>query len=324
MTSVLLRRAPAGLLRPVRRLAPRTPAIGPMEPDAATLARPQRSEPQRSQPPLEAKPAAAPRHRRSWRLITASVLAWILAGLVLFSCFLHMSATVPVNSDGASNALQAWAMLHGNPLLRGWQLSDVSFYTTELPQYMLIELARGLTPDVVHIAAAMTYAFVVLLVARLAKGEATGTAGLLRACLAAGIMVAPQRSEVAVLMLSPDHVGSTVPVLLMWLLIDRAGRRWYVPCACCALLGWALVADQVVLLTGVLALLLVALTRAYHAIIRQRARVRSVVFELALAASGLAGAEAGWRALALIRSSGGFLVWPVNSRLVSFAGCRTT
>ena len=40
-------------------------------------------------------------------------------------------------------------MLHGNPLLRGWQLSDVSFYTTELLQYLLIEQLRGLTPDVV-------------------------------------------------------------------------------------------------------------------------------------------------------------------------------
>jgi hypothetical protein len=32
-------------------------------------------------------------------------------------------------------------MLPGNPLLRGWVLSDVSFSTTELPQYMVVELA---------------------------------------------------------------------------------------------------------------------------------------------------------------------------------------
>ena len=44
---------------------------------------------------------------------------------------------MPVNADGASNALQAWDMLHGNLLLHGWWLSDVSFYTTELPQYTL-------------------------------------------------------------------------------------------------------------------------------------------------------------------------------------------
>ena len=45
-------------------------------------------------------------------------------------------------------------MLHGNPLLRGWRLSDVSFYTTELPEYMLVELVKGIRPDVVHVAGA--------------------------------------------------------------------------------------------------------------------------------------------------------------------------
>jgi hypothetical protein len=274
------------------------------------LARPARL----ARPPEQA-PAAGGRLVRP--RAAAAAAGWMLCGLLLFGCYLHMSRTIPVNSDGASNALQAWAMLHGNPLLRGWELSDVTFYTTELPQYMLVELARGLTPDVVHVAAATTYTLVILLTARLAKGSARGLDGLLRAGLAAGIMLAPQRSEVAVLMLSPDHVGSTVPVLLMWLLIDRAGRRWYVPVAAFTLLAWALVADQIVLITGVLPLVAVALARAYQVIMRQRAGVGPAVFDLALAAAAIAAAEAGWRALALIRSSGGFLVWPVGNRLVA-------
>jgi uncharacterized membrane protein YwzB len=242
-----------------------------------------------------------------------------VTGLVLFSCFLHMSRAVPVNSDGAASALQAWAMLHGNPLLRGWVLSDVSFYTTELPQYLLIELVRGLTPDVVHVAAAMTYTLVVLLAARLAKGGATGTQGVLRAFLAAAIMIAPQRAEVTVLLLSPDHVGSTVPILAMWLLIDRAGRRWFVPVACCALLGLALVADQIVLLTGVLPLVTVALVRGYQRVVTDRGRVRSAGYELGLAAAGIGSTEIGWHALALIHSSGGFLVWPPDNQIVGLA-----
>src|SRR5215475_2019248 len=63
----------------------------------------------------------------------------VLAVAVLFVCYWRQSLTQPVSSDGAANALQAWDMLHGNLLLHGWLLSDVSFYTTELPQYMLIE-----------------------------------------------------------------------------------------------------------------------------------------------------------------------------------------
>ena len=304
-----LRAWPALRLRFDRLPAPRLTVPVPLRPTPRTAA---------LRPAKPAKPARPA--RPAWSMLAAGGATWALCGLCLFILFLRMSRTVPVNSDGASNALQAWAMLHGNPLLRGWQLSDVSFYSTELPQYMLIELARGLTPDVVHVAAAMTYTLVVLLAARLAKGHASGAQGWLRASLAAGIMVAPQHSEVTVLMLSPDHVGSTVPVMLAWLLIDHAGRRWYVPAASFALLAWALVADQVVLLTGVAPLVLVGLAGGYHKVVRNREPARSGLFELGLAAAGLAAAEAGWRALLLIRHSGGFLVWPASNRVIGFAG----
>ena len=133
---------------------------------------------------------------------------WLVAATALFFCYLHLSRTVPANSDGASNALQAWSMLHGNLLLHGWVLSDVSFYTTELPEYMLIEFVHGLTPDDMHIAGALTYTLLVVLAAVVAKGRASGGEGLLRAGLAAGIMVAPPQGSVYELMLEPDHLGS--------------------------------------------------------------------------------------------------------------------
>src|SRR5438132_121681 len=86
--------------------------------------------------PAAPAPAAGPDSLRR-RVLTAAALALVAAGL--FLCYVTVSGKVPVTSDGAGNALQAWSMLHGNWLLRGWWLSDVSFYTTELPQYMLVE-----------------------------------------------------------------------------------------------------------------------------------------------------------------------------------------
>ena len=105
---------------------------------------------------------------------------------MLFACYLRQSRTVAVGSDGASQALQAWDLLHGNPLLHGWWVTDVSFYTTELPQYALLELARGLNADVIHVAGALTYTLLVLAAALLARGRAPGRAGRDRALLAAG------------------------------------------------------------------------------------------------------------------------------------------
>ena len=69
----------------------------------------------------------------------------------LFFLYLRQSGSVGVSSDGASIVLQARAVLHGNLLLHNWRVADVSFYTTELPQYALIEWVLGLGAWVVHV-----------------------------------------------------------------------------------------------------------------------------------------------------------------------------
>ena len=86
----------------------------------------------------EVPPADGGRHRARvwWAAVTAGAAA------VLMFCYLRIAGTVPVLGDGAANVLMARDMLHGNLLLHGWWVTDVSFSTTELPQYALLELAR--------------------------------------------------------------------------------------------------------------------------------------------------------------------------------------
>ena len=195
-----------------------------------------------------------------------------LGAAVLFFCYWRQSQAAPLSSDGSSNVLQAWDMLHGNLLLQNWWVSDVSFYTTELPQYMLIEALIGLGPWVVHAAAAMTYTLLVLLAALLAKGRSQGAAGWARALLAAGLMLSPQLGATSILLLSPDHTGTAVPLLVVWLLIDRARPRWCVPVLVCLLFTVTMVADSIVLLTGIVPLVLVCAGRALAGLIRRGKR----------------------------------------------------
>lgn len=175
-------------------------------------------------------------------------LAWgaavLLTGAGLFTAYLLQSRTTGADSDGSSIAIQAWDMLHGNALLSGWWLGDVSFYTTELPEYMLVEAIRGLGPDDVHVCAALTYTLLVLLAAMVARGRATGRAGVVRALLAGGIMVAPALGYgTNTLLLSPDHTGTAVPLLALLLLLDRIPAAWYLPVIMLFGLAWAEVAD---------------------------------------------------------------------------------
>ena len=269
-------------------------------------------------------------------------LAVCAAAAVLFACYLRVSWTQPVNSDGAANALQAWDMVHGNLLLHGWSLSDVSFYTTELPQYALLELVLGRGPGVVHVAAAMTYTLVVLLTALLAAGprrsaDRAAPQRLGRAVIAAGIMLAPQPGNGAyVLLLSPDHVGSTVPVLAALLLLDRmtaargsgpaelparlprdgdapeARTRGWVLLAVAALLAIGLVADPVVAYTGVVPLLVACAVRSYQgAVIRQQPWA-SQRYPLLLGAAAIGSAGAAAVISHGLRALGGYQVSPVH------------
>ena len=140
-------------------------------------------------------------------------------------------------------------------LLRGWTLTDVSFYTTELPEYAAVELARGLNPGALHVTAALTYTLLILLAAFLARGQARGREGWARALIAAGVMVAPQLGDgVHVLLAQPDHVGTQVLILGTFLVLERAPRRWYTPVAVWALLTVAIVADKITIVDAVVPL----------------------------------------------------------------------
>ena len=238
------------------------------------------------------------------------------AGVVLYLCYLAVSRTEEVTSDGASIALQAWDMLHGNPLLRGWTATDVTFYTTEVPEYTIVEWVRGLNADVLHASAAITYALVVLTGGLLGRGRAKGREGMVRLFLASGIMVAPQLGAgVFILVFQPDHIGTSVPLLLTWLVLDRAPRSWYVPPIIALMLAWGAVGDQLILLIGVAPLAAVSAVRAYQILVQRREGWRSGWFDVSLVVAAAAAAEISRIAVREISAHGGYTVLPVPAGL---------
>ena len=245
----------------------------------------------------------------------AWLAAFAVAAVVLFVAYLRMSRTYPATSDGADQALQAWDMLHGNVLLHGWTIADVTYSTTEVPQYAVIELLRGLGPDVVHIAGASTYTLLVLAAGLLARGRATGREGLIRLLVAAGIMLAPQFGNATHLLLSQsDHLGTQLPLLLVFLLIDRAPRRWYVPVTAGAVLTWVIIADQVALLDAVVPLVLVCGSRVLLAVLRHRKSLAAQWYELSLVAASVLSFGAATLAVGLISDLHGYQVLPLTAQ----------
>jgi hypothetical protein len=262
--------------------------------------------------------AAHPRRRFAVRW---PVLAWagglLLVAAGLFTLYLRQSLLAPVNADGASNMLQAQAMLHGNLLLTGWWSADVSFYTTELPEYMLVEAVRGLSPDVVHLSGALTYTLTVLLGAMLARGRARGREGVVRALLAGGIMLAPAiLGGTEIFLENPDHAGTAVPILALFLLLDRAPERWYVPMAVCVLLAWIQVGDQLTLVAATAPIAGVAAARLAMLAVRRRP-LGEYRYDAMLLAAAAVSNELANLAEKAIRALGGFDLRPLPQQLIA-------
>ena len=167
----------------------------------------------------------------------------------------------------------------------------------------------------VHIAGASTYTLLVLAAGLLARGRATGREGLIRLLVAAGIMLAPQFGNATHLLLSqPDHLGTQLPLLLVFLLIDRAPRRWYVPVTAGAVLTWVIIADQVALLDAVVPLVLVCGSRVLLAVLRHRKSLASQWYELSLVAASVLSFGAATLAVGLISDLHGYQVLPLTAQ----------
>jgi hypothetical protein len=264
---------------------------------------------------------AGERRPRPW----VTPAAFAVLGVGLFLAFLAEAQKLPIFADGSSQALQAWDIAHGNVLLHGWVLSDVSFYTTELPQYLLIERVLGLNPVVVHVAAAMTYAMLVVAAAVLAKGRATGREGLVRVLIAAGIMLAPPFGRILysrgyspawVLLSAPDHTGTQIPLVLTWLVLDRMRPRWWLPILVAVMLTWVEIADPTAIFEGALPIVVVCGVRLY----RRRGPLAGQWYDLSLAVGAAASAALATGILALIKAVGGFTVNPASPVLTTVDG----
>jgi hypothetical protein len=270
--------------------------------------------------PVDQRPPAAQAVMRRRLLASAAIAA---AVVLLFVAYLRVSRTYTENSDSANILLMSWDMLHGNLLLHGWYLSDVSFYPTELPQYAMLEGLLGLHADTAHVAAAMTYTLVLLLAVLLARGRTSGRAAWPPMALTAGLMVAPQLGVgVFVLLLSVGHIGTAIPLMLTWLVIDRAVSkpRWVIPVIVGLLLTWVLVADPLVLVVGIVPLVAVCAVRVSRTVFaadpgERGAALQARWYEVSLAAAAILAYGLAALVNRLLRASGGFVVHPLGYQL---------
>jgi len=225
-----------------------------------------------------ARPAARLAARR-WQ-----VAAWVGAGLALYAFFVRISFGGRVNSDGANSALQAWDLVHGHLLLHGWHIGDATFYAFELPLNGIMQLIFGLGDVAAHLASALTYLIVAACAAALAVAASAGTSRAVRCAIVVTVLVVPLLAapDVLVLLEEPDHVGTSMFILVSFLLVDRAPSRWYSAPLLCVILCAGQLSDLTVRYVAVPAIVVVC---GYQMLASRRLRSRDAALGVAAAVS---------------------------------------
>lgn len=221
-------------------------------------------------------------------------LGWVTAGV---------ARAYAVSSDDATGVLEAEAVLRGNPLLRGWTLSNVSFVATDLPFYLAAVAARGVRPALLRDVPAGVYVAAVAAAAWLARGR--GGRAWLGVAAAAVLLGLPAGGLAEFVTKGYIRVGTTLGLFLGLIALDAPGDR--PPSArrlalFAAALGLTVLSDSYALAVGLLPVLIVAglgLSR-----VNRYGPGRSGPAALA----AVAGAAGGLAGASLIRAAGGFAV----------------
>src|SRR6266566_1369669 len=216
-------------------------------------------------PPTRSQLPADRKHR--WLRRALSAAAWTAGCVALFACYLRISFTAHVSSDGANNALQAWDMLHGHLMLHGWILGDATYYTFELPLLALTEIFFGLQVLTSHVAAALSYLIVTVIAVAIALTGSRGLARVARCGVVVVVLTAIFHVEpnTPYLLGAPDHTGTSAFLLVSILLIDRVPARRYTPPLLLAILCAGQIGDATVRYVAVPAVVVVCVYRVVAA-----------------------------------------------------------
>jgi hypothetical protein len=267
---------------------------------------------QPSEPPERESGQAGQEDREAHRAMAA--LLWAVGVAALFTLYLRIKVSATPSSDTASNALQAWDMLHGHLLLHGWILGDVTYYTFELPLMAVVEIFFGLHTMAVHVAMALVYLIVTSCAVVVAVTDSRGASRAARAGIVVAMLTPPVlvASDLWIPLGFPDHFGTAVFLLVPFLLIDRAASRWFTAPLVCLILCAGQIGDVTVRYVAVPAILLVC---AYRVLAVRKIRTGDAANLLAAALS--LPLATGVRAL--MRHSGSYVMVAPRTQVAPFS-----
>lgn len=182
---------------------------------------------------VEPGAASRPAHRRGSRvghnlaLVLAAVLG--LAGLVAWLYVASIHANVG-DSDGATVALEAQAIMHGHLLLQGWTLSLDSFWTIDALIYVPAMAVAGERASLLYAGPAIIATLVIVVGILMARQDRRGAAAVAGGFTVVALLAFPTHTMASFFLRGPLHIGTALWALVAFWAIRRGrfGFGWVV------------------------------------------------------------------------------------------------
>lgn len=152
---------------------------------------------------------------RKYYKYVANFLAWFLLTVLYF----HIGQTIPINSDGVANILEAQSIINGNTILHGWTLPSDTFYTLDTQIDVLFLLLGVHLTTIYHLTPAVIYSSLVMLTFYIIKNiSKSNYIALISVIIFLAFPVSLYKSLV---LFSPIHVLTTLLVVLVFYMYHR-------------------------------------------------------------------------------------------------------
>jgi hypothetical protein len=246
----------------------------------------------------------------------------IVLFLTMLTAFTKFARTQPTNADGLSAVLEGDAIRHGNILLHGWTLSNVSFYTTDLWMYALAIASRGFSPVLARDVPALIYALVVVVSLCITARGLDRRFILPGLCLCFALIGLPSIFLAHLVFEGLLHSGTLLLVLLAFLMIDIPSQT---SLTLLRLIGFALflamaaIGDTLAVYIGIIPVIFVCAIRLFQArtVLADRSTYTEEFKLIGAAALSLIITYGFTR---LVRHLGGFILVPFHPSIVSLSG----
>lgn len=156
-------------------------------------------------------------HKRYIYIFSLLLLLFIVLSLVYTG--ISIKNGYNVHSDAASIILETQDILEGNILLSGWNLSTVSFYTTDILLYILMSIFFGPTSKLLYVVPAIIYAAIVVL-SMFITYRFNNDYKVMKTFLVFILLGIPSTNVMSFFLNGPIHMGTIFLLLLSFLILQ--------------------------------------------------------------------------------------------------------